>query len=187
MLYIERSSKFLSSVTTFFVSLNLYSISFFRAAAIARNLLEDDSTWERVMQEAGAFQMPVAMRHLLSVFADKRTSSFENNLLHLTEDYIRRGHNPEITKNVSLKSIQDGLKMNGRTLEEFHLPLPDFQMISQLVVNENGDSEITMVEKRLMGMTMVAQLDNTGQRKVFDQVMAPINQPTNLTLPRQFY
>ena len=76
--------------------------------------------------------------------------------------------------------------MNGRTLEEFHLPLPDFQMISQLVVNEYGDSEITMAEKRLMGETMVTQLDNTGQRKVFDQVMAPINQPTNLTLPRQF-
>jgi hypothetical protein len=76
--------------------------------------------------------------------------------------------------------------MNDRTLEEFHLPLPDFQMINQLVVNENGDGETTRVEKRLMGETMVAQL-NTGQRTVFDQVMAPINQPTNLTLPRQFY
>ena len=31
---------------------------------------------------------------------------------------------------------------------------------------------------------MVAQF-NTGQRKVFDQVMAPINQPTNLL--RQFF
>ncbi len=93
----------MSSITTFFVSLNLYYISCFRATAIARNLLEDDSTWERVMQEAGAFQMPVAMRQL---FVDicclcSPTNAlllFENNLLHLTEDYIRSGHNPEIAK-----------------------------------------------------------------------------------------
>jgi hypothetical protein len=41
-----------------------------------------------------------------------------------------------------------------------------------------------MVEKILMGETMVAQF-NTGQRKVFDQVMAPINHSTNLL--RQFF
>jgi hypothetical protein len=76
-------------------------------------------------------------------------------------------------KNLSLKSIQDGMKMNGRTLEEFNLLLPNFLLTKQ------GYSEITMVEKILMGETMVAQF-NTGQRKVFDQVMAPINQPTNL-------
>ena len=51
---------------------------------------------------------------------------FGNNLLHLTKDYIRSGHNAEITKNLSLKSIQDGMKINGRTLEEFKLLLLDF-------------------------------------------------------------
>ena len=141
------------------------------------------------MLEAGAFQMPEELRQLYVDICCQCLPTnallFENNLLLLTEDYIRSGHNPEIANNLSLKSIQDGLKMNGRSLEEFNLPLQNFQMINQLVVNENGDSEITMVEKRLMGDTMVAQL-NTGQRIVFAQVMAPINQPTNLTLPRQF-
>nr|CAH0102720.1 unnamed protein product [Daphnia galeata] len=35
-----------------------------KAAVIARTLLEDDSTWEQVMQEAAAFQMPVELRIL---------------------------------------------------------------------------------------------------------------------------
>ncbi|XP_046438429.1 uncharacterized protein LOC124189959 [Daphnia pulex] len=75
----------------------------FKAAAISRNLLEDDSTWERVMQS---------------------------------------GHEAEIAKNLALKCIQDSLKMNGRLSEDFNLPLPDFQMINQLVANENGENSV---------------------------------------------
>ena len=131
MSYIQRSSKFLSSITTFFVSLNLYYISCFRAAAIARNLLEDDSTWERVMREAVEFQIPAELRQLYvdiccQCSPTNALNLFENNLLHLSEDYIRSGHNAGITKNLSLKSIQDGMKINGRTLEEFKLLLLDF-------------------------------------------------------------
>jgi hypothetical protein len=45
----------------------------------SRNLLEDDSTREQVMQESGAFQMPAVLRQifvdLLCVLANKRISS----------------------------------------------------------------------------------------------------------------
>ena len=135
------------------------------------------------MDEAAAFQMPAELRQL---FVDicclcSPTNAlllFEKNLHHIIEDYTRSGHNAEIAKNLALKCIQDRLKMNGRTLEEFHLPFPDFQMINQLIAIENDENnEMTRQEKRLMGETMVAQL-NTGQREAFDQIMLSINAPT---------
>jgi nucleoside-triphosphatase THEP1 len=113
---------------------------------------------------------------------------FENNLPFMIEDYTRSGHDAEIAKNLALKCIQDSLKMNGRLLEDFNLPLPDFQMINQLVSNENSEnSVITRQERRLMGERMVAQL-NTSQREAFDQIMLSINAPsTNLIQPRTFF
>jgi hypothetical protein len=37
--------------------------------------------------------------------------------------------------------------MNGRLLEDFNLPLPDFQMINQLVSNENGKNSVITRQK----------------------------------------
>jgi ATP-dependent DNA helicase PIF1 len=145
------------------------------------------------MQEAAAFQMPTELKQL---FVDicclcSPTNAFllfENNLPFMIEDYTRSGHDAEIAKNLALKCIQDSLKMNGRLSEDFNLPLPDFQMINQLVANENCEnSVITRQERRLMGERMVAQL-NTSQREAFDQIMLSINAPsTNLIQPRTFF
>lgn len=84
----------------------------FKEAAIARNLLADDTVWERVMEEAIAFEMPIQLRQL---FVDicchcqplNALILFNNNLEHLIEDYIKTGHIVEVAKNLALKWIQD--------------------------------------------------------------------------------
>lgn len=143
------------------------------------NLLEDDSTCEKVMQESGGFQMPAVLRQ---IFVDiycvclptNALLLFEHNLFPLTKDYIRSWNREESFTEVYSRRYEDE-RSNFRRVQS---------AVARFSVKENRDSEITMVEKILMGETMVAQF-NTGQRKVFDQVMAPINQPTNLL--RQFF
>jgi len=105
----------------------------FKAAAIALNLLEDDSAWEKVMEEAAAFEMPVQLRQLfvdICLYCNPTDALhlFEINLNHLMEDYIRSGHEAEVAKNLTLKWIQDKLRLNNQTMEDLSLPVPDFQV-----------------------------------------------------------
>ncbi|XP_046452737.1 uncharacterized protein LOC124200510 [Daphnia pulex] len=84
----------------------------FKEAAIARNLLADDSAWEKVMEEAAAFEMPIQLRQLfVDICCHCRPTNaqllFKNNLQHLTVNYTRNGHGEEVAKNLALKWIQD--------------------------------------------------------------------------------
>ncbi|XP_046640289.1 uncharacterized protein LOC124323516 [Daphnia pulicaria] len=93
----------------------------FKQPAIARNLLADDSAWEKVMEEATAFEMPVQLRQLfVDICCHCRPTNaqllFNNNLQHLTEDYQRNGHEEEVAKNLALKWIQDKILQNGERL-----------------------------------------------------------------------
>jgi hypothetical protein len=49
------------------------------------------------------------------------------------EDYIRRGHEENVSRNLALKWIQDKLHLNNQTMEDLSLPVPDFQLITQLI------------------------------------------------------
>jgi hypothetical protein len=42
------------------------------------------------------------------------------------EDYIRRGHEENVSRNLALKWIQDKLHLNNQTMEDLSLPVPDF-------------------------------------------------------------
>jgi hypothetical protein len=96
----------------------------FKEAAIARNLFADDTVWEKVMEEAATFQMPIELRQL---FVDiccqcQPTNAlllFNNNLPHLIEDYVKRGHQAEVAKKLALKWIQDKILQNGAIYEDF--------------------------------------------------------------------
>ncbi|KZS03668.1 ATP-dependent Helicase-like protein [Daphnia magna] len=80
----------------------------FKEAAIARNLLADDSVWERVMAEAIEFEMPVQLRQLfvnIGIHCSPTNTRvlLDNNLSYLMEDFTRRDHEDEIAKNLALK------------------------------------------------------------------------------------
>ncbi|KZS10733.1 Uncharacterized protein APZ42_024749 [Daphnia magna] len=164
----------------------------FKSAAITLNLLEDDRAWSTTMEEAAVFQMPAQLRQLyvdicLYCKPTDAATLFDANLNHLMEDFIRSGHDANVAKNLTLKWIQDKLRLNNKTMEEFSLPAPDFHLINQLIeaqMEENDDN--VRQQKRLMGEMMLAQLSD-GQRAAFDQIMAAVNDATNTTHPRQYF
>ncbi|XP_046632783.1 uncharacterized protein LOC124312311 [Daphnia pulicaria] len=163
----------------------------FKAAAAALNLLEDDSVWERTLDDAAAFEMPERLRQLfvdICLFCNPTDALylFERSLPQLMEDFIRNGHDAEIAKNLTLKFIQDKLLLNNQTMENLSLPVPDFQLIHRLIAAQlEENAEITMREKRRLGELMVSQL-NEGQRAAFDQVMAAVNDTEN-AIPHQYF
>ncbi|KZR99677.1 Uncharacterized protein APZ42_004364, partial [Daphnia magna] len=116
----------------------------FKEAAIARNLLADDSVWERVMAEAIEFEMPVQLRQLfvnIGMYCSPTNTRvlLDNNLSYLMEDFTRRDHEDEIAKNLALKCIQDMFRESGHNFEEFQIEVLDFQMIHRLI--EDGKDE----------------------------------------------
>ena len=55
---------------------NGVSYATFKAAAIVRNLLADDSAWIDVMEQDSTYQMPVELRHLFSnIFLNRQPST----------------------------------------------------------------------------------------------------------------
>lgn len=152
----------------------------FKGNAIARNLLGDDSVWERVMEEAVASEMPVQLRQLfvnICVHCSPTNAQliFESNLHHLMEDYTRRGHNKNVAKNVALKSLQDILRLSGHCLEEFQLPIPDLEIIDRMIeMVANQALETVRDQRRRRGELMIAKL-NFEQQQIFDQIMTSVD------------
>ena len=163
----------------------------FKDAAIAMNLLESDRTWEATLQEAAAFQMPFKLRQLfvdICLYCNPTNALhlFETNLTDLMEDYVGSGHDVEIAKNLTLKWIQDKLQLNNQSMEDLCLPVPDFQLINQLIEAQIAtDNDGDMQEKRLLGQIMLAKL-NEGQRAAFNEIMASTEDVNNLH-PRLFF
>jgi len=85
---------------------------------------------------------------------------FETNVYHLMKDFVRNGHEPEVARNLTLKSVQDKLNLNHQTMEELSLPVPDFEFINRIVEAQIGeDGEDVRQENRLMGEMMLARLN----------------------------
>ena len=163
----------------------------FKSAASALNLLEDDSVWEKTLDDAAAFEMPERLRQLfvdVCLFCNPTDALhlFDRSLPHLMEDFIRTGHDAEVAKNLTLKWIQDKLILHNRTMEELSLPVPDFQLIRQIIEAQlEENTAITRIEKRRLGELMVTQL-NEGQRAAYDQIMAAVNDNNN-SVPHQYF
>ena len=107
----------------------------FKAAAVALNLLEDDTIWEATLAEAAAYQMPEQLSlHFVDICVYCNPTDalhmFETNAHKPMEDFVRNGHEPGVAKNLILKSVQDKLRLNNQTMEELSLPVPDFELIN---------------------------------------------------------
>jgi hypothetical protein len=106
----------------------------FKAAAIALNLLEDDRALGKDVGRSG--HIPNACsdeaflcRRLYCNLANA-LQVFELNHPHLMKDYVRSGHEDEVDKNLKLMWIQDKLLLNNQLMENFSLPVIDFQLIN---------------------------------------------------------
>ncbi len=108
----------------------------FKAAAIARNLLADDTAWSNTLAEAGAFKMPSQLRHLfvtVCVFGCPQNALklFEENIHNLSEDFLHRNLPEGIARNLALHEIQLLLQNHGKQLHNYGLPACDLSIINQ--------------------------------------------------------
>jgi hypothetical protein len=105
------------------------------------------------MTELAIYQMPHELRQLFvdiclyCTLADPQ-HLLESNMNHLMEDFIRRGHDENVSRNLALKWIQDNLHLNNQTMEELSLPIPDFHLINQLIQDRMGKLTKTPGKKK---------------------------------------
>ncbi|KZS03775.1 Uncharacterized protein APZ42_033417 [Daphnia magna] len=151
----------------------------FKSAAIALNLLEDDRAWSTTMEDAAVFQMPAQLRQLyvdicLYCNPTDATTLFDANLNHLMANFIRSGHDANVAKNLTLKWIQDKLRLNNKTMEEFSLPVPDFHLINQLIDAQMEKTTTTQyfldgpggTRKTLVYNTLINVLQGQGKQVI---------------------
>ena len=110
----------------------------FREAAMARGLLRGDEEWDRALLEAGAYQMPNALRGLfvsILVFCapDAPRTLWEDHALALSDDFLHERRQRDRTRELSeqetkeakcdaLRDIEVKLAAHHKTLADFGLP-----------------------------------------------------------------
>ncbi len=138
----------------------------FLEAAKAMNLLDDDKEWERTMDEANIFQMPVQLRQLFAaILVHARptdTLSIYNKYKEaMYEDFVR-DHSEYMAEQLALKDIQDNLEQFGNSLLEFGLPIPTDAYDRCEGININNEKQEA---ERLLDMM------NAEQRSAFQTIM----------------
>ena len=106
----------------------------FKLAAIARNLLADDSCWDLVIQEKATYQMANQLRYLFVVICLYNQPSNVTDLFYkqensLMEDFLRHGHDTNIATNLTLKSIDDKFQTFGFNNVNFELLEPNLSLL----------------------------------------------------------
>ncbi|XP_071582449.1 uncharacterized protein, partial [Temnothorax nylanderi] len=100
----------------------------FKDAAIAKNLVEADDLWEKTIEEATGSHMPAQLRELFTYICIFGTPTDVPTLWnkykeYMIEDFVYNNVvNPE---NMALNHIQEILKNNGSSCDNFKLPNPN--------------------------------------------------------------
>jgi hypothetical protein len=137
----------------------------FKEAAVARNLIADDSGWRRTLTEAATFRMPVELRRLFSSILlhgapQNAQQLFQEFEFHLKEDFMHRHGNDNVALHLTLKNLNELLNSGGKSNQDYGLPQPDMDVIQEILNQERqpGD-EINQEESRIQGEIMVGQLN----------------------------
>ncbi|XP_071577023.1 uncharacterized protein [Temnothorax nylanderi] len=149
----------------------------FKDAAIAKNLVEADDLWEKTIEEATGSHMPAQLRELFTYICIFGTPTDVPTLWnkykeYMIEDFVYNNVvNPE---NMALNHIQEILKNNGSSCDNFKFPNPNPVNID--VIEYNVD------EEKRRGEYLISTL-NVEQKYVYDLVMRAIdneNEPQRL-------
>ena len=115
----------------------------YRDACLARGLLEGDEEWDRCLTEAATFQMGQQLRCLfaqLLLFCNPSSplQLWRQHWDQLTDDVLRtrraQAQNPalDLTREqidaIALFHVQDLLSHHGRSLADFGIPVPEFDV-----------------------------------------------------------
>jgi hypothetical protein len=147
----------------------------FKEAAQKLGLFNDDATWDHTLMEAAAEKMP---RELRQLFANLCILAVPPNVAELfakykndlCEDYSRHiGHTEHCRdcENFALLEIQEVLRMNGKTCDDFGLPTP--HAVRQTTIEEFYNARAEKEQSEMMISSL-----NEEQRKAFESIMTAV-------------
>jgi len=106
----------------------------FRETVEAMHLLSSDAIWQNTLTEAATYQMPYQLRQLFAticLYCNPKNPSelFEKNINELIEDYLRH-YSEEISREKALSEINHIFSIQGKSNNDFGLPLPNPAIIT---------------------------------------------------------
>lgn len=148
----------------------------FKSAAIALGLLSDDSTWDRTLFEATAYNMPVELRRLFTticIFCQPTSplELYEKYKIHMKEDFTRRGHPVDVAETLLLSALRELLKEHGKLLSDFNLPAPQTGLLLDQI--QQTQPKVDRRQARQQADVNIG-LMNAGQREAFREVLDAI-------------
>jgi ATP-dependent DNA helicase PIF1 len=144
----------------------------FKEAAKSRLLLEDDSEWDRCLNEASLIHMPSNLRNLfcsICVWSNPvdPVHLFENYKELLMEDYLKK-YDRFHALNKCLIDFNKYFQVHGKKCSSYSLPEPNnFDY-------ENYESNIDLEKEKQLANLLYAKL-NTNQLFVVDTILKSIN------------
>ncbi|POM64848.1 Helitron helicase-like protein [Phytophthora palmivora] len=159
----------------------------FHEAALAAGYLDNDSEW---LLEASNERMPYQLRQLFGIILvyslpNSPLALWERFKNGLSEDFQREFGSDMDDRKVEYKTLQsldNILSVNGKTLENYGLPvLQDYELEAAVDEQDTGDliqQELNAhpLEQLVSTVEMVTQL-NANQQDIFDQVISAIETP----------
>ena len=147
----------------------------FKAACLARGLIDDNQEYIKAMEEAAAFKMPRQLRFMFAMLLIHCTPSdcaalYEEFKISLSEDKIRRyGEVDGI--NIAYNKIEAILMRNGTSFEALNMQPSLEYTEAQLHILENSVQNEEMLRKcRDLGEVLLSQC-NADQRRIIDELM----------------
>ncbi len=143
----------------------------FLEAAKAMQLLEDDTQWDKAMDEATSFRMPKELRQLFAVLLVHARPTdpkklYESYAEAMREDYIGNKncarHSEYMAEQLTLHDIQEHLKQFGKSLFDYNLPDP--------VDAYDIPNEVNIEKERQEADALVSMM-NTEQHSAFTTIM----------------
>ena len=192
LLYVKGPTSF-DDLRTF----NGNTYETFSEAADARGLIENESVWDRTMEEVSSVNYPYRIRFIFALILcfvgpPNAKELFERWLPQMAHDYINRLHlDPIVARFKALKYIERVLMSNGCSLQSFGLELPEIDISSLNISNEIADEgdPLNVSTGNIIpdGDDIVAHL-NEHQKAAFETIIRAVDSNnTRSTAPKVFF
>ena len=145
----------------------------FHAACQARNLLIDDTEWERTLAEASTLQMPYQLRQLFAIILGNCNPSdplqlWRNHNVAMCEDFLRT-MTLDLAEQRALAKIENILMSNyGLNCTHFGLPTPSIENENNVnVIDFENEAETARHNQSIL---------NDGQSSVVNRILDEMQQ-----------
>ena len=156
----------------------------FKEAAIARDLVQDDTEWYNCMQQAVKYQMPAQLRSLFVCINVCQTVKFPDVLLKefekfMWEDFARHSTS-DAAYHMMLNALSIGFATHEKTMTQIGLPEPDMDIVraaEALLAREHRIADHLTAEQHAAAAAAHVHMLNDDQRPVYHKIMEDVTQP----------